>query len=77
MNIDQDIKDLIWGYKTFQQCVPEQYRTDIGILVGKYYTSHPTDEMIEKITTLHGKFVTSKNTNEKNYKKYIKEHYND
>ena len=53
-NIEQDIKETTWGIETFQRCVPEMYRTPIIILIGKYYSKHPTDETVGKIVNILG-----------------------
>lgn len=53
-NIEQDIKETTWGIETFQRCVPEMYRTPIIVLIGKYYSKHPTDETVDKIVNILG-----------------------
>lgn len=52
VRIEQDAKELMWGIKTFQQCVPEKYRTSVEILIAKYYSEHPSDETIRKIVSI-------------------------
>ena len=54
-NIERDIEELTWAIKTFQKCVPEQYRSPINILIGKYYSKHPSDEIIMKIVSIMDK----------------------
>ena len=51
-NIDQDIKELTWAIETFQECVPVEYRSPISVLIGKYYSNHPSDDVIVKMVTI-------------------------
>ena len=77
---NNEIKELIWGYELFQRCVPNKYRTDVSFLIGKYYSTHPTDEMIKKIGTMMVNLINDtkkEKLEEINFVKYIKEHYND
>lgn len=80
MNIVDDIVKTIWGYKTFQQCIPDQYRTDISILVGKYYSKHPDESVFDKMWNAYLDYQKKSDTNVKNNVDpltYIKKHYND
>ena len=52
LNIEQDVKELVWAMETFQKCVPEQYRMPIEVLVAKYYIAHPSDDTIRKIVSI-------------------------
>lgn len=80
-DIKKDIEQTIWGYNVFQQCVPEQYRSDISILVGKYYSIHPDESVFDKMWTAYtdfqNKVQTGKLSKDTDPLKYIKEHYND
>lgn len=65
-NIEQDINEHVWGIETFQKCVPEKYRTNVAMLVGKYYATHPSESTVSKIITIvEGCDKTRYNTLEK------------
>lgn len=76
MNNVADLQATEWGYTVFQRCVPEQYRTSIPVLVGKYSDSHPSDKSISRIVELYDEWKNAKNENKpKDIVKFIKENF--
>lgn len=73
MNIRQDLIELKWAVSVFQRCVPEQYRTPMDLLIAKYYSNHPSNEVIDKVVTMLENFEPKKFKEREDLLKYVKQ----